>query len=65
MMGQIKRHHPSDAAVGAPGALDSVLASPVAQSSAARVAPRQLAEMRDVTLLHLLRASTLPRFANG
>ena len=48
-----------------PGALDSVLASPVAQSSAPRVASRQLAERRDGLLPHLLRASTLPRFANG
>lgn len=33
-MVQIKRHHPTDAAVGAPGALDSVLASTVAQAGA-------------------------------
>ena len=64
-MGQIKRHHATDAACGVLGALDSVLAPPVAQSSAVAGAARQLAERRDVTLPHLLRASTLPRFANG
>lgn len=48
-MVQIKRHHPTDAAVASlpNGELGSAMASPVAQANAARVASRQPAEMRD------------------
>lgn len=53
-MVQIKRHHLTDALAGMPGALDSVMASPVAQANAARVASRQLAEIRDRLLPRML-----------
>ena len=57
-MGHIKRHHLTDALVAVPplhllGELHSAMASPLAQANAARVASRQLAEMRDRLLRHL------------
>ena len=58
-MGHIKRHHLTDALVAVPpshllGELDSAMASPLAQANAAHVASRQLAEMRDRLLRHLV-----------
>lgn len=57
-MGHIKRHHITDALVAVPPAhllseLDGIMAPPLAQANVARVASRQLAEMRDRLLHHL------------
>lgn len=58
-MGHIKRHHLTDAPVVVPpricfSELDDAMASPLAQANAARIASRQLAEMRDRLLRHLV-----------